>query len=230
MSDVETRLLETDRALLDAFRRGERDALGEVFERYVDDVTRTIRAGVVVEIDGKRTRVGKDLDEPTVEALVQDTFVRAFSPNARTAYDGLRPYGAYLATIARNLLIDEGRRRARGRKFEARAVDVERLADDGDGAPDVVHEQSELTGIVDRFADALDEPDRSIFRLRYREEQSHRATATALSLSEIQVRRRDTKLRAALLSLLRASGYLTKANVAIGSSLLGRRGVSETEG
>ena len=48
-------------------------------------------------------------------------------------------------------------------------------------------------------------------------------TAKALGLSEVTVRRRDTRLRAALLDVLRGAGFLQDARVAIGQSLLGRR-------
>jgi hypothetical protein len=84
-------LLENDRALLDAFRRGDRAAMTKVFRHYVDDVARTIRAGVVVNVDGQRTRVGQRLPEHEVEALVQETFTKAFAPKARESYDGVRP-------------------------------------------------------------------------------------------------------------------------------------------
>lgn len=63
-------------------------------------------------------RLGAGLPEGDLEVLVQNTFVRAFSPSARAAYDGLRPFGSYLVTIARNLLIDEARARNRERRVE----------------------------------------------------------------------------------------------------------------
>jgi DNA-directed RNA polymerase specialized sigma24 family protein len=45
--------------------------------------------------------------------LVQEVFVRAFSTDARHAYDGRREYGHYLAAIARNCFIDLLRARRR---------------------------------------------------------------------------------------------------------------------
>jgi RNA polymerase sigma-70 factor, ECF subfamily len=48
-----------------------------------------------------------------VEDLVQDSFMRAFSPPARAAYDGIRDYGPYLLTIVRNTVADALRVRQR---------------------------------------------------------------------------------------------------------------------
>lgn len=215
--------LESDRALLAAFKRGARDALARVFDLYVDDVARTIRAGVTVKVEGATVRLGKGMPEADVEALVQETFARAFSPAARDAYDGIRPYGAYLATIARNLVVDRGRDLVRSQKRLAGGVDVEAVPDDESGDPTWRLEEEQLQGVVRRYREGLDEPDKSIFRLRYEEQMSHPQTAKALGISEVTVRRRDTRLRAALLDLLRAEGFLRDARVSIGQSLLGRR-------
>lgn len=212
--------LEGDRAWLDAFRRGERPALARVFDAYVDDVARTIRAGVVVEVDGGPMRVGGGLLEPDVEQLIQETFLKAFEEKARLAYDGVRPFGAWLGTIARNLVIDRGR----GQKREARSrgVDVEALPSSQD--PARVAEERELSRLIDGFAASLGEPDRTVFRLRLVEGRGHRETGVAVGLTEMQVRRRDAKLKQALLTFLRRHGFLRHAPETIGSSLAPRRG------
>lgn len=216
-------VLERDRGLLDAFRRGDREALTRVFRHHIDDVARTLRAGVVVEVDGRRTRVGQRLPEPEVEALVQETFARAFAPQARAGYDGLRPYGAWLATIARNLLIDRARREQRSARFvpldDAEALG---LAADGPEDPAWGLEEQQLAGLVAGMKASLEEPDLSIFRLRFEQQRSFRETAEALGVTDIVVRRRDTRLRAKLLELLRSAGFLEHARVRIGASLLRR--------
>lgn len=218
------RTLEGDRALLDAFRRGERAALETVFDLYVDDVALTVRAGVVVQVDGQAVRVGTRIPEPEVEVLVQETFARAFAPRAREGYDGVRPYGPYLGTIARNLVIDRGRELQRQAK-NVSDVEVERVAADGAASDPAWHlEEAELARVLSAFMSDLEEPEKSIYRLRYEEQKSHRETARELSMTEIQIRRRDTRLRARLLEYLRERGFLRDAKVAIGSSLLGRRG------
>lgn len=216
-------MLETDRALLDAFRRGDRAALTRVFRHYLDDVGRTVRAGVVVQVDGQRTRVGQRLPEHEVEAIIQETFAKAFSPKARESYDGIRPYGAWLATIARNLLVD----RARGERRDSRVVHVDDLGELADAStetdPTWRLEEEQLGRLVGQVKQTLEEPDRSIFRLRFEEQKSFRETALALGVSEIVVRRRDTRLRARILDLLRSEGFLENAKVRIGTSLLPRK-------
>lgn len=214
-------VLTRDRALLDAFRRGERAALTTVFRGYVDDVTKTIRAGVVVQVEGQRVRVGQQLPEHEVEGLIQETFLRAFSDKARGAYDGLRPYGAYLATIARNLVVDAERTRRRS-PVDA-VADIEALASDESANPATQLEEDEASGVLLGIKGSLGEPELTIFRLRFEEQQSCRAIADALGTTEIVVRRRETQLRARILEELRAAGFLKNASIRIGQRLLRRR-------
>lgn len=222
--------LENDRALLDGYRRGERWALERVFERYADDVARTLRAGVVVEVQGQRTRVGGGLLEHELEVLVQETFLRAFGERARQGYDGVRPFGAYLATIARNLLIDRGRAEQRRARTHVAGQDLERLPDDDvQRDTSALLEERELSRLIGRFEEELPEPERTIFHLRYAGQKSHRETAAAIGLSEIQIRRRDSRIRTQLLAFLRQHGFLRNARVSIGTSLLGRKAKVEAE-
>jgi RNA polymerase sigma factor (sigma-70 family) len=215
-------VFENDRALLDAFRRGERAALTQVFRAYIDDVAATVRAGVVVVSEsGQRTRVGTGMPEHEVEALIQETFARAFMDKARAAYDGLRPYGAYLATIARNLVID--RERARRRDNIAAVEDLTVFAADERTDPGFRLEEQQLGAVVNSVKKRLGEPDLSIFKLRFEERESCRAIASALGLSEIVVRRRDARLRRTLLRALQSGGFLEHAQLSIADRLLRRR-------
>ncbi len=199
--------LESDRPWLDGFRRGDRDALARVFRAYVADVTRTVRAA--------RGR----LPEHEVEALVQEVFVKALQPKARAAYDGVRPFGAWLATVARNLVMDQLRRGGRTVPLEGDVLDsagaesqdpVERLQDE------------QLQRVVAAFRAALDTEDQAIYRVRFEETRSIVDAARTLGWSEIKLRRRDTRLRVRLLEALRAEGFLQDVEVRIGTSLLPR--------
>lgn len=194
--------LEDDRSWLDAFRRGERAALARVFDRYADDVARTIRGGVVVRTADGPLRVGGNLLEADVEALVHDTFIKAFGERARHSYDGIRPFGAWLATIARNVVLDFGRAHSGKRTVD---YELDELAAQGPSPQDLVENQ-ELRGLLARFLVALDELDRGVFRLRFGELRSRRDAGEALGLSEMQVRRRDVRLKRELLTFLRRNG------------------------
>lgn len=222
--------LESDRKLLDGYRRGERWAFEQVFDLYAQDVARTLRAGVLVQVEGRPTRLGKGLFEHELEVLLQETFTRAFGQKARDGYDGVRPFGAYLATIARNLIVDRGRREQRSSRYLAAGIDLERIADDTcTRDADEVLEEQELSRLVARWADELDEPERTIFQLRYSRQKSHRETAAEVGLTEIQIRRRDSRLRVRLLEFLREHGFLRNARVSIGQSLLGRKAKVEAK-
>ncbi len=195
-------LLSSDRALLEAFRRGEREALTRVFLRYADDVTRQVRGARVAEHE--------------VESMVQDVFIKAFSPAARVSYDGLRPFGAWLNTITRHLVVDRARY---DRRIDLRAPDdmpVVTAVDD----PRVDHDNKELQGTVESWKQTLTGDDRALFHVRYEEAHSLSQAATAMGWSEIRVRKHDTALRTTLLTALRRAGFLLGAHVTIGGSLL----------
>src|SRR5262249_24505189 len=96
-----------NRALLDAFRRGERAALTTVYFHYVDEIAALVRHGF--SIPSSAARVRGVADEQTERDLVQEVFARAFATRARDAYDGIRPYRAYVRRVAKNLLIDRAR-------------------------------------------------------------------------------------------------------------------------
>src|SRR5262245_54234460 len=102
-------VFDNNRDLLDRFRRGERAALSEVYERYVDDVATLARRGFTMEAQGHVYVPGADIDGE--HELVQDTFVKAFADAARQSFDGLRPYRPFLLRITKNLMIDRFRAR-----------------------------------------------------------------------------------------------------------------------
>lgn len=221
-ASADSDLLLLDRDLCRRFRDGERGALASVFRHYVDDVASTVRRGVVVQVDGRPVRAGGSLPESEVEALVQDTFVKAFSPSARQGYDGLRPFGAWLATIARNVLIDRARRRQHGTTamdpMTLEAVAATAGQSVSPEAPERM-EQQELDGIVVGVIATLDEPDRAIYRVRYVDGLSLKEAAKVLSMPMITLRRRDARLRQQILEEVRARGYLRHAHVRLPASV-----------
>jgi RNA polymerase sigma-70 factor (ECF subfamily) len=200
--------LEEDRALLDGFRRGDKRALAEVYRRYVAEVTMVIRGGA--------------RDAWELENLIQETFVRAFQPRARSSYDGVRPFAAWIATIARNLTRDAGR--ARGREAKRTTPLVHDPA--GGPSPERAALDGELARVVTGFVAELDDEDRAIFVARYERGLSLRAAAKDLGTPVFGLRKRDALLRERLLSSLRAAGYLEDTHVKIGVAALRRRGKS----
>ena len=98
--------------LLSRFRAGERDALACIYKHYFPELLRSMRMGFTLK--GRRyIRIAGLRDEAARQDAVHDAFARAFAEAARMRYDGVRPYGAFLARIARNVQIDHARRRHR---------------------------------------------------------------------------------------------------------------------
>lgn len=208
-------MLEADKHLLALFRRGERQALARVYRLYVDDVARTLRAGAWVQWQGVQQRVRTRLSEPELEDLIHETFARAFAPAARTAYDGVRPYGAYLGTIARNLLVDNARR---SRK-ERLVVSVEPAYIDAIATepadPLWPMEERELHALVMKIVASLPARQQTVFELRYQSKLRHVDIALRLGMSRITVRRIDVAVRHLILEELRRAGYLDGVVVGI---------------
>jgi len=176
--------------LLAAFRRGERAALVAVYWAYVDRVERLIRGGW-------RTPTGERVEPPgrdDIADLVQETFARAFGERARLGFDGVREFGPYLATIARNLLVDWARRR--GREVP---VDVdERWIDapvEGASETDAAWTDAATVARVEAYLATLSSELVAVHRERYVLGRSQRDAAAALGISRQQLRTRENRLR-----------------------------------
>src|SRR5262252_1647314 len=110
-----------DPALLVSFREGKREALERVYRAYVRSVDRFLH--FLVHGSGS-----SELRQASaVGDLLQEAFVRAFSADARRSYDGLRDYGPYLMTIARNCFVDA--LRARGHEVLKAPEDLPPVSD-----------------------------------------------------------------------------------------------------
>ncbi len=76
-------------------------------------VAQLLARGFSFHASGERVRFSGYGKRFELEDVLQDVFRKAFGEKARDSYDGLRPYAAYLATIARNLVIDDYSQRKR---------------------------------------------------------------------------------------------------------------------
>jgi RNA polymerase sigma-70 factor (ECF subfamily) len=200
-------LLEQDAVLLEAFRRGDPAALTRVYQTYSAHVARFLSRTYVARGPAGLARVGP-LD---LEAAHQETFVRAFREQARQAYDGERPFEAWLNALARQAAVDV--LRAAGRiAQQAVPLDdtplVERLATDSPSPEDRALE-AETRALVRRFLDGLDDAGRHFAELRFIQGLSQERTGAALGLSRQEARTREAKLRRALMDHLSAAGWLT---------------------
>jgi len=132
--------------------------------------------------------------------IVQETFARAFSDKARTAYNGIDPYRPYLMRIAKNLLID---------RFRASSKQELELPDDatldtgelGDEPPDLDWDRRRAATL--EYLATLDPEERELVRVRFEEEKSQDETAAQLGCSRRRVRTLEANVQAGLRKWLR---------------------------
>ena len=151
----------TDGELLEASRRGERDAFGALVERYQH---------VVCAITYSRTR-----DQALSEDVAQDTFIAAWRQ-----LDQLREPGrlkSWLVGIARNLA-----RKARRRSD--RETPIEEPIVEAGGSPFDAVSDAQAERVVGEALSRVPETYRDVLVLYYREQRSVREVAAALGISE----------------------------------------------
>jgi RNA polymerase sigma factor (sigma-70 family) len=162
MADMGQTIAMTDGELLEASRRGERDAFGVLVERYQH---------VVCAITYSRTR-----NQALSEDVAQDTFIAAWKQ-----LDQLREPGrlrSWLCGIARNLA-----RKARRRSDRETPVEEPIVAAAGESPFDAVSE-AQAERVVGEALSRVPESYRDVLVLYYREQRSVREVAAALGISE----------------------------------------------
>ena len=167
---------------LDAFRNGESKVLGSLYFTHVDQVRRWLRL-----------RLGNSgrLSSVALEDLVQETFVKAFSPRARASYDASRAYAPYLLAIARNCLIDWLRH---ARRLQTLECELDQVVDTADAGPRTPCFPADLVVTTNRLLSGMPlELDRVYFR-RYELDESQQRAAEVLGISRQNLRTLERKL------------------------------------
>jgi RNA polymerase sigma-70 factor (ECF subfamily) len=180
-----------DRDLLRDFREGHRWALERVYWAYVDKIERIVRFGFVRGDSVLLSGVGNAPAE--LRDLVHEVFTKTFAPDARRAYDGLRPFGPYLYAIARNVLADWGRRAGREVPTEGPFIEAALEVAEPEEAPAYADERT--VAIVERFIRELPDDLRALHEKRSIAGLSQREAAEALGITRQVLRTRETRLR-----------------------------------
>jgi RNA polymerase sigma-70 factor (ECF subfamily) len=179
---------------LQDFRAGRRAVLEELYWAYVDRVERIVRHGFYRVGSGQVSGVASS----EVRDVIQEIFSRAFRERARLAYDGVREYSPFIATIARNVVTDWARRRGHA---------IVELSDDLDDAPaedvELAWADEAVMRVVDEYLSHLDPELTRLLEQRYVLGLSQNDAARALGISRQQFRSRDAKLRAGLVRAIR---------------------------
>jgi RNA polymerase sigma factor (sigma-70 family) len=201
-----------NRELLDRFRSGERNALAQVYRFYFQDVYRLAQCGFVTRNGVRANSLGS---EANCLDFTQDVFVKAFSPNARSSYDGLRPYRPFLLQVARNLRVDQLRRAGREPCSSTRTpelnLDIDTLIETNAAWPEVGAAEPELhwQRLQQEVASALDSlaPEvQALARLRFTEELSQVEVAARLGTTRRHVRTLESRLFTAIRRHLARAG------------------------
>lgn len=181
-----------DRAWLDSFRAGRKDALERVFRTYAPLVNRIILHGTHGP-DGSRIYVTALEDQ---HDLVQETFLRVLSPDMRAGYDGVRPYGAFIRVVARNLMVDHLRKQGR---LEAHFTPMEDAHAEAVN-PEQIHGDESLLSreeqqMMAQFLETLDGEERMFVSVRFRQGLSQRDAAQKLGVTRQRIRTLDERVR-----------------------------------
>lgn len=190
-------LLQDDRAFLAAFRDGKRDALERVYRQYVRAVDSYLR--VLARATGNSA-----MAQPSAVAdLVQEVFVRAFAVKARRAYDGLRDFGPYLKTVARNCFVDSMRAQGREvlRNIDEIAEAMEATAEAAEPACD-----PKTQAVVTQYLAHLPPPLRAAYEQRFVLGRSQEESAAAIGVSRRALRTAEHRLRRGLRKALVHAG------------------------
>ena len=189
-------MLEDDRELLDAFRRGERDALARVYMAHFAEVEIVVRRGFVTGASAEHRVPGLGADDEARD-LIQECFLRAFSKEARAAYDGLRPFRPYILRIVKNLMIDRARKSNRRPVLadDVGAGDIDAAVDrnqplhqDAPMPQDEALHWKRLREAYEEYARGFDDEELDLIRLRFEEGLSQRDAAAQLGASRRRVR------------------------------------------
>jgi RNA polymerase sigma-70 factor (ECF subfamily) len=213
-------IFEGNRALLDAFRRGDEVALTRVYLHYSDEVARFLARDPALK--GSRESAGGAPGVPSgraslrpvdLQAAHQEAFIRAFQPRLRLGYDGIRPFLPLLLTVARCAAIDllraDGKLSRESVSFE-QTPQLTELPLDAPG-PERDALDSEFQRLVAGFLGDRSEQERRLVRLRFVEDVAQEDAAARLELTRSELRTRERRLREAFARYLQDRGWLDAA-------------------
>ena len=206
------------RPFLRSFREGETKVLSAVYREYAPRIAGLLRHGFSFRSGGQPRRFVGYASAFDFQDALHDTFRRAFEPKARISYDGLRPYGPYIATIARNVVIAGFR--AKERLFPAVGAGPESVSETAETPahlathtaaappqnPEAAAHDASVRRLVTEFLAQLSPEDQALVRLRYSEGAGQQDVAAALGVGRQVIRTREKKIRRALIRYLQARG------------------------
>ena len=145
--------------------RGDAEAFGDLYVRYLDDIYRYI--------------FYKVRDEKSAEDLTERVFIKAWEAIEGYEHRGY-PFSSWLYRIAHNVVVDHYRNTREEEPLEAVAFT---LADQSPGPEQTVIERREVSRLLEALAELSEDKQRLII-LRFVEGLSHAQVAQILGKSE----------------------------------------------
>jgi len=210
--------------LLVAFKRGDRDALEEVYRHYFPGVTAFLRKGFTFR-SAKGNFFFKGIHDPgELKSGVQEVFRRAFEERARRSYNGVNSFTNWVLAIGRNMVINGFRNReiafsdyiaATDERSHLTVMDDE-VTEEFSGvlygqqqkAQDSQMEHDEIHTLMTRFMKELTESDQKLLLLRFVEGLGQEEVAERLASTRMKIRTAEARLRSRLRAFMRNSGYI----------------------
>lgn len=160
--------------LVAAAQRGDRDAFGQLYQRYVGEVSRFVLS-----------RTG---DRPLAEDLTSETFLRALRRIDSVSDQG-RDVGAWFTTIARNLTVDHVKSsRYRLERTTADLPERSPVSRSDDRGPEQAVIEKETAAELRRHVAHLPSDQQECIRLRFGQGLSSAETAAAMGRTDSAVR------------------------------------------
>ena len=161
-------------------KAGDAEAFGLLYSQYYTPVYRYVYFRA------------KSWGEETAEDITQEVFIKAYNSFGRYAYSGTSPL-AYLYTIARNILIDRGRKK----KPKIERLDLEEITieDIPDNSENRLQERmrKETEEELHASIDTLSSDQKDVIILRFIDGLPTKEIAQVLQRSEVAVRQLQSK-------------------------------------
>ena len=189
-------LLVENRALLDAFRRGDPDALEEVFAHYSPKVAAWVTRGFNYTSKTATRRFSGFRSAADIHDTIHETFRAAFEERARDSYSGLVAYEGYLFAITKNAVL----KKLGAADAIAGAAGDEALAQlpSREPSPEEMVASEEEKSIVRGFLACVTDEERRFIDLRFTEQLSQNAVAEKLGWGRKKVRIVEASIRKGL--------------------------------
>ncbi len=203
-----------DPQLLLSYRQGSKTAYLALYNKYANPLRCFLQGGFSFSSQGKLCRfrgVGSTMDG---DAIIQETFTRAFAKTTRENYDGVRPFQTYLFSIAKNLVLRECH-------YRDRVVSVDQIEETENGNslfgssaflgenPEKNAANKQLEIIMQAFIDTLSVEEKSFFSFRFAKGHTQESTADKMGTTRARIKLLEKNIRRRFLEKLRENGYFT---------------------